>query len=90
LYGIPGVGKTQLCVNYAQAFQNTNPQSCVIWARADSSEAINESYAKLLKDTKLKTGSDLIKTFNGKLKIQVSKHKYKALIGKYVYLINIK
>ncbi|KAM0287072.1 hypothetical protein ACHAO9_007829 [Fusarium lateritium] len=47
LYGLGGIGKTQIALEFAHEFQSRNPQASIFWINATSVATIQESYYRI-------------------------------------------
>ncbi|KAF5001982.1 hypothetical protein FDECE_10784 [Fusarium decemcellulare] len=53
LYGLGGVGKTQIALAYAYWLQETCPDTSIFWVHASGSERFVEGYAKIAKECRI-------------------------------------
>jgi Cdc6-like AAA superfamily ATPase len=48
VHGMPGLGKTQLALQYTKRFFDSRPNALVFWIPASSIEKVNQSFSKIL------------------------------------------
>ncbi|KAJ3524973.1 hypothetical protein NM208_g11840 [Fusarium decemcellulare] len=53
LYGLGGVGKTQIALAYAYWLRETCPDTSIFWVHASGSERFTEGYAKIAKECRI-------------------------------------